>query len=221
MSKRILTEIAEKESDFVYFRDKVRIHFQAPGINQSLTVDLIMKKDSIIWGSASVFLGMEIFRFFITPEGLTVIDKINRTYYTFGEEYLRTKIPFPGTDLSMIQKLLLGRLILLGQVTYGLEEDSNKVVFTGLINGFKHQFKVQQNILQISEHQLFNTFNELIGKVVYTGTLEKNKYKIPKKVEFWVYLPEYYYARISYFEPKFEKHIKFDTGVPNGYSKAN
>lgn len=220
-SRKVMNELIKNNTDFEYFHDKVRMQLKTSSFNQSFTVDLMMKKDSIIWGSASALFGIEVGRFFLTNSELTIIDKMSRKYYTFSSSYLQTLLPFPEINISMLQDLLLRNLILLGKEPYQMNADTSTLHFFTTWNNVRHQFTVLPGIYEITEHQLFNESGKLIGKAQYSGNITGKNFKIPKKIEFWVYLPENNYARISFFEPKFEKKLIFDTNIPDGYFKAN
>ncbi len=79
-----------------------------------------MKKDSIIWISINAILGIEAFRVMITPDTVSVLDKINKTIQYHSFEYLREMTSLP-VDFSTLQDLIIGNPVFL---------DSNIVAYT-------------------------------------------------------------------------------------------
>lgn len=77
--------------------------------DQGANVNLRMRKDSVIWLSASL-LGIEGGRLYITRDSVQVIDKLHREYYSGDFAYLSQRLNVPVT-FDMLQALLLGNYL--------------------------------------------------------------------------------------------------------------
>ena len=89
-----------------------------------------MVRDSIIAVSIQPAIGIEMFRIVLTPEGFTVIDKMNRRYAENPYEYLRLKY---GIDVSLthFQEMLSNRLFCIDGDTAAISERAFTAVATG------------------------------------------------------------------------------------------
>ena len=89
-----------------------------------------MVRDSIIAVSIQPAIGIEMFRIVLTPEGFTVIDKMNRRYAENPYEYLRLKY---GIDVSLthFQEMLSNRLFCIDGDTAAISEHAFTSVATG------------------------------------------------------------------------------------------
>jgi len=72
---------------------------------QAVSANLRIKKDSIIWGTANAFLGIEVARFVITQDSLKMINRLNNTYLLTDINYLKTLLNI-DIDYLMLQSLL-------------------------------------------------------------------------------------------------------------------
>lgn len=74
-----------------------------------LNANIRMKKDSVIWISASAFLGIEAARLLLTPDSFKMINRLNSTYISSDISSLKKQF---GIDLSFkqLQNRLLGDL---------------------------------------------------------------------------------------------------------------
>ncbi|RFP66074.1 DUF4292 domain-containing protein [Hymenobacter lapidiphilus] len=91
--------------DFQFMTAKGKAQFG----DQSANVNLRMRKDSVIWLSASL-LGIEGGRLYITRDSVQVIDKLRREYYSGDFAYLSQRLNVPVT-FDMLQALLLGNYL--------------------------------------------------------------------------------------------------------------
>lgn len=119
------SKINETRFDADSFSGKMKVQFwenesKLPNIN----VDIRMKKDSVIWLSASPALGIkiELVRAIITPDRVQVMDRYNKNYYDKDFDFLKQYIDYP-LDFETLQAMLYGHSI--------QQTDFNKVMTTG------------------------------------------------------------------------------------------
>lgn len=106
----ILPKITVQNIDYEYFSSKAKVKYNDGNTSLGFTVQLRMKKDSVIWLSASPALGIEAIRALITPDSVRIINRIVNRYDAYSIDYLRTAF---NIDLSMssFQEMLLGNLV--------------------------------------------------------------------------------------------------------------
>jgi len=96
-----------------------------------------MKKDSIIWISINAILGIEAFRVMITPDTVSVLDKINKTIQYHSFDYLREMVNLP-VDFPTLQDLIIGNPVFLDSNIVAYTENENFTSLTALGAFFKN-----------------------------------------------------------------------------------
>jgi hypothetical protein len=96
-----------------------------------------MKKDSIIWISINAILGIEAFRVMITPDTVSVLDKINKTIQYHSFDYLREMVNLP-VDFPILQDLIIGNPVFLDSNIVAYTENENFTSLTALGAFFKN-----------------------------------------------------------------------------------
>jgi hypothetical protein len=91
--------------DFHYLKAKGKVTIDFPGVQQTANLNVRMRKDSVIWLSAS--LGIEGFRAYITRDSVKVLFPLQREYYTGDYAYLSRILNVP-VNFERVQALLLG-----------------------------------------------------------------------------------------------------------------
>src|SRR4051812_27227666 len=101
-------QVPVEEIDFQYFSSKSKITYQDQNENQSATVNIRMKKDSVIWLSVNK-VNIEGFRALITRDSIHIIDKLHDDYVVKDFKSLSQQFNFPIT-FDLLQSAILGNL---------------------------------------------------------------------------------------------------------------
>ncbi|MBC7921220.1 MAG: DUF4292 domain-containing protein [Ferruginibacter sp.] len=96
------------EVDFQYFSSKSKINYQEENEEQSATVSIRMKKDSLIWLLVNK-VGIEGFRALITRDSVYVIDRLRKDSYVKDFKSLSDQFKFT-INFNVMQSLVLGNL---------------------------------------------------------------------------------------------------------------
>ncbi len=114
--KQLIRENLKQTSNFKTLQSKLKITFNQNGKEQSHTVNFRIKKDEILWMSAT----FSVIRAMITPEKVSFYNKLDNTYFDGDYAYLSNLL---GTELDFqkVQNLLLGESL------YHLKDDSYKM----------------------------------------------------------------------------------------------
>ncbi|UOQ78643.1 DUF4292 domain-containing protein [Hymenobacter sp. 5516J-16] len=91
--------------DFRFLAAKGKAQFD----QQSGNINVRIRKDSVIWISASL-IGVEGGRIYITRDSVQVLDKLHREYYAGDFAYLSKRLNVP-VNFDMLQALLLGNYL--------------------------------------------------------------------------------------------------------------
>lgn len=120
-SKKFVSETADKslnvrqiiaqqqlaEPDFTTLASRIQVNYDDGSSKQRINVNIRMKKDEIIWITASV-LGITVAKALLKPDSVSVYESVSRTYfegdYSLAKDWLGVELNF-----QQIQALLLGQ----------------------------------------------------------------------------------------------------------------
>jgi len=133
-----LLKIKASYIDFTTFSAQMKIDY-ADSRDKKYDVNAFvrMKKDSVIWISINAILGIEAFRIMITPDTVSVLDKINKTIQYHSFDYLKEMTNLP-VDFPALQDLILGNPVFLDSNIVAYTESENSTSLTSLGSYFKN-----------------------------------------------------------------------------------
>lgn len=100
-----------QEIDFEYFSSKAKVNYEEEGNKLSFTANIRMKKDSVIWLSATAPLGIEAVRAMITRDSVFIMNRLQNTYAAYSTDYF-TKNYNIDLTLTNLQNIILGNLLI-------------------------------------------------------------------------------------------------------------
>ena len=98
-----------KEFDFDYLRGKAKVNYLENNERQSVKANIRIRKDSLIWIQFSGVGGIEGGRVLITKDSLTMIDRINKEFYSYNYDELAEKYKF-DISYQLIESMFIGNL---------------------------------------------------------------------------------------------------------------
>ena len=101
-----LPSVRATNTTFTYLSAKGKAQVNMKGNVKGANLALRMRRDSIIWVSASL-VGVEGVRAVLTPDSVRVLNRIDHTYFTGGYDYLSKLLNVP-VSFAQMQALLLG-----------------------------------------------------------------------------------------------------------------
>ncbi len=108
-TKTLLKHLKQNEIQATWFSSKASIDFNGNNQSVSLTSNIRMKKDSIIWMNIKKF-GFEVGRAMITEDSVFVLSRLTQQYLAKDLNYLKNNFNVSLT-FSQLQALLLGNPI--------------------------------------------------------------------------------------------------------------
>ena len=93
-------------TSFLFLSAKGKAQVTMKGNKQGANISLRMRRDSIIWVTAGL-AGFEGVRAVLTPDSVRVINKLEKTFFTGGYDYLSKLLNVP-VSFAQMQALLLG-----------------------------------------------------------------------------------------------------------------
>ena len=105
---QILKNAQKNSAEVDWFTAQLKGQAQLNDKTYSISAQLRMRQDSVIWISVSTILGLEVARIHLTPDSLKVINRLNSTYLT---DDIKEFIKQYNLHLSFyeIQNVLLGK----------------------------------------------------------------------------------------------------------------
>lgn len=170
----------EAALEWEYFSSKAKTQFKDNKNNHSLTVNLKMKKDSVIWASVTAVIGLEVARVKITPDKVQIMDKLGRRYiekpYDMLKEYTKAEI-----SIGQLQSLLLGQPIMDVDSYEWKEKDETVYFVSSRQNNLENFLSVLlgENLVMESKIQNILTGTQILAQY---GSPNKEFPKLQNKV---------------------------------------
>ncbi|MBO2013048.1 DUF4292 domain-containing protein [Hymenobacter negativus] len=93
-------------TSFLFMNAKGKAQINMKGNKQGANLALRMRRDSVIWVSASL-VGIEGVRAVLTPDSVRVLNRLEKTYFSGGYDYLSKLLNVP-VSFAQMQAILLG-----------------------------------------------------------------------------------------------------------------
>jgi hypothetical protein len=103
----LFEKLKENELKFDWFSAKYNLELIIDKKKTSLSGQLRVQKDSVIWISFSPALGIEMARLMVTTDSVKFINRINKTYFE-GDYRLVNDFLDSNVDFDVLQSILLG-----------------------------------------------------------------------------------------------------------------
>jgi hypothetical protein len=101
-------QVQLEEIDFDYFSTRSKVNFRDQNEDQTATVNIRMKKDSLIWLSVNK-VGIEGFRALITRDSIYVLDQVKKEYFVKDFKSLSEQFNFT-ISYDLLQSVVMGNL---------------------------------------------------------------------------------------------------------------
>lgn len=191
--KSVQQRAIEAQPDFAsVYADKVKfaVTYQQKNVSANGNISLI--KDSICIISVQPLFGIELVRLEVTPQEVTLVDKLNKRYVQMTYPEIEQQVGLPIT-FEDVQNILMARMVVLGKPQSHLYSNAAKATSS---NG--------QTEVKLTE-----------GKVNYAYTIDENSLNLLKTVvSRSSYKGE---AVIDYKSHKLYGDILFPSGVAVSY----
>ncbi len=212
--------------DFHSFKTKAKVSYKDPNMSQKLKTSIRMRKDSIIWISAT-YMGFEAARMKILPDSVHMLLKLpTKEYHVFSFNKLEHMLNFKA-DFKTLQALLLGNQPIKEVGEQKLEKGKEYDILNQKINQFIIEHTVNKGTsklekLKISEENTTNTVN-----VQYSKFTTIDKHLTPTSVKIDVLYndttlldPYESYISLNYYKSSFaDSSLKYPFYVSKKYKR--
>lgn len=232
-ASRLIKEVEKHSFDYDNLQAKMNVKIETNAKNFSVKGQLRMKKDSIIWTSFSLPLGLEIVRVKVSPDSVFFLNRTEKTYLCESIDVFNDISPLI-TSIGFIQSVLIGNDINLRESdNYNVEIDNGQYnlliskKLKKIIKQNDEDWKVMMKELWI-DPQLFKITKYNIKEyhdskrsieVQYSDFEEVNDKYIPSKITIYIHGDYYLKASVIYSNIMVGDNIDFNFNVPKKYDR--
>ena len=232
-ASHLIKEVENNAFDFDSFQAKMSMKVETSDKSFSVKGQLRMQKDSIIWTSISMPLGMEVLRMMVTPDSVFMLNRNDKTYLCENISVFNDFSPMI-TTIDFIQAVLVGNDINLRESdNYKVTIDNgqyNLLISNELKKSIMHNdddWKVLLKDIWI-DPQLFKITKYYIKEYTdskrkielqYADFEEVNGKYIPTKISIDIHGDIYLKADITYSNIIVGDNIEFIFNVPKKYDR--
>jgi len=208
---------------------KSKVYFETPKMSDSFKMHIRMKKDSIIWISAT-FYKMEVARFLLTPDSVKMIDRKNGKYYLGNYKYIANRFKVP-LNFDLIQSIFLGNPFQLDSAVKVRAYTSRGNIIVASLNnlwfddGSGEKKLVQQETRMWIDPDTYRVKKSKIGeyktrrhfKTIYSDTIMIDGYSLPNGAEYLLRTDEEMKFTSNYLKVESKPDMRFPFSISSKY----
>lgn len=206
--------------DFNTFSGKLKIESSDnKGKNPDITAIVKIVKDSAIWISlTATILNIEVYRVYITPDSVILLDKREKQVQYRSLDYLQTitQIPF---DFKTIQNLLIGNPIFFDAEKAEYTETANN--FTGFYvsKEFKHLLSIDKQNKTITHSKLddLDVARQRTASISYEAYNITDGFNFSNERKIFIAEQNKINLFLKFIRADFNKELEIKFSVPKSY----
>lgn len=206
--------------DFNTFSGKLKIESSDnKGKNPDITAIVKIVKDSAIWLSlTATILNIEVYRVYITPDSVILLDKRAKEVQYRSLDYLQTitQIPF---NFSTIQNLLIGNPIFFDVDKAEYSENPNNFTGFHVGNEFKHLLIIDKQNKAVTYSKLDDTDakRQRTASISYEGYSNVDGINFANDRQIFIAEKNKIDLNLKFLRVEFNKQLDINFSVPKGY----
>lgn len=232
-ASKLIQEVEDNEFEFDNLVAKLNMKIETKDKHTNVKGQLRMKKDSIIWTSISMPMGLEVIRIKVSPDSVYFLNRTEKTYLAENIEVFNDISPMI-TTIGFIQSVLVGNDINLRESDdYKIQISDgqyNLLISKELKKSIKNnneEWKVMMKDIWI-DPQLFKItkyhireYNDSKRKIEleYSDFEEVNGKYIPTKISVNVHGDLYLKANITFSNIVVNEPLEYSFSIPKKYER--
>lgn len=232
-ANRLIKEVENNAFEFNTLQAKMNVKIETNSKSFNVKGQLRMKKDSIIWTSISLPLGLEILRVKVSPDSVFFLNRNDKTYLCENIDVFNDISPII-TSISFIQSVLVGNDINLRESdNYKVEINNgqyNLLISKKLRKSIKQSNEdwkimlkdlwIDPTMFKITKYYI-KEYNDNTRKIEiqYSDFIEVNKKYIPTNITILIHGNDYLKANINYSNISTDENIDFFFNIPKKYDR--
>lgn len=219
--RQVFDTVKKNSIDFRTFSAKIKVNFEsANGKKNDFNAFVRLKKDSVLWISVNVALGLEGFRVLVTPDSVKVLNKLDKVVQLRSVEAVQDVIKMP-LNFKDLQNLLVGNPVFLDSniSSYKQEERSISLVSIGAL--FKHFLTVNKDdfLLQHSKLDDVDASRARTADITYGNYEQKNNIKFSTYRRITVVEKGKVDIEMQFKQFDFNQDLSFPFNIPRNYDR--
>ncbi|MFZ9661888.1 MAG: DUF4292 domain-containing protein [Chitinophagaceae bacterium] len=201
------------------FASRVKIQYHdSKDRNYEVNAIIRIKKDSIIWVSINAILGIEAFRVLITPDTVSVLDRLEKTIRHHRFDYLKTVTNLP-VDFATLQDLIVGNPVFLDSNIVSFRQDKTMTSMTTVGGQFKNlaTFLNVDLTLQRSKLDDVNITGTRSAELNYQDYEQIGSFKFPGSRNITVSDRNRLDVHLEFKQNQFDQVLSYPFSVPGNY----
>ncbi len=216
-AKDVIKEHQKKASDFKTLQGKAKIDITQKQEEQSITFNLRMEKDKVIWLSAP--LGMA--RMMVTPNKVRFYNKLDNEFFD-GDYKLLSEFVGVDLDFKKVQNILLGQAIYNLQEPHAVSVNENSYALQPKDQNILLElfYLINPSHFKLDSLQLFQQLKKRMLQVDYSEYQEVNKQILPKRIRIVaVEDSDEVTVAMEFKSITLDGDVRFPFRIPNGYKE--
>lgn len=204
---------------YTSFTSRVKIQYQdSKDKNYEVNAIIRMRKDSIIWVSINAILGIEAFRVLITPDTVTVLNKLEKTIKYHRFDYLKNVTNLP-VDFSTLQDLIVGNPVFLDSNIVAFRQDNSMTSLTTVGGQFRNFATFLNMDLTLLRSKLddVNLTGSRSAELNYLDYEKLGAYKFPGSRSITVSDRNRLDVHLEFKQNQFDQILSYPFSIPGNY----
>lgn len=232
-ANRLIREVEKNNFDFDNIRAKMNVKIEAKDMNVNVKGQIRMKKDSIVWMSISLPLGLEMIRVKVSPDSIFFVNRTEKVYLAENIDIFSDISPMINS-IEFIQSVLIGNDINLRESdNYKVKIEDNQYNLL-ISNKLKKMIKnkdedwkvilkdisIDPELFKITKYNIkeYNDNKRRI-ELEYSDFVKVNEKYIPTKIVVDIHGDFSLKATINYSNINVDDNIDFIFNVPKKYER--
>lgn len=230
---KLIKEVEENQFEFDNFVAKMNMKIETKDRNINVKGQLRMKKDSIIWTSVSMPMGLEVLRIKVTTDSVYFLNRTEKTYLAENIEVFNDISPMI-TTIGFIQAVFVGNDINLresddyniqiadGQYNLSISKKLKKTIKNN-DGDWKVMLKdlwIDPQLFKITRYHI-REYNDSKRKIDlrYSDFEEVNGKYFPKEISVDIHGDLYLKAHIEFSNITINEPLEFNFSIPKKYER--
>lgn len=217
-----LQKMSNHYIDFKTFSAKVKVETQdKKGKNPDITAVVRMVKDSAIWVSlTATFLNVEVYRAYITPDSVILLNKRDKTVQYRSLSFLQevTHIPF---DFKTLQNMLIGNPVFFDGANAEFKIFQNVILASATDHFFKNltTLSADEAVLQSTKLDDVNTDRNRTAYIQYEGYQNIDSFYFSTIRKITISEINKLDIQLEFKQMEFNKELSVYFNVPKSYTE--
>lgn len=173
-----LDDLDVHQLDFNYLTIKSKIELDEQHKTTKATVQLRLKKDSVIWFNLSGTLGVQGMRGLVTKDSVYIINRVNKEYSIYSFDDVSKEFNFP-IDFELIQSMIVGNMPKGNQKGQMVKKQANQYIIRQNFGDILIDNYVNSSVMKLTEVQVTEKATENSLKLLYKNFGDLNGQAFP------------------------------------------